>query len=72
MAIGAKNELRAPKGKYRVIGVDTFDGPTEDYLIGDYDSEDKAREACKDHGGVMNPTYCYDDTGKMVCNFGTP
>lgn len=69
---GPKNELKAPKGKFRVIGVDTFEGPTEDYLIGDYDDEDKAREICQEHGGTMNPCYCYDDTGKLICNFGTP
>ena len=63
--------LKAPKGKYRVIGVDTFEGPNADYLIGDYKSINKAMKAVDEHGGTMNPCYLYDDAGKLLYKRGT-
>ncbi len=33
---GKRRHLTAPKGKFRVIGVDTFEGPRADYLIDDF------------------------------------
>ena len=65
-----RNELKAPPGLYRVIGVDTFEGPTADYLIGDFASLQKAEKAAQDEGGEMNPCYVYDDKGKMAFEAG--
>jgi hypothetical protein len=62
---------KAPKGKFRVIGVDTFEGPTADYLIGDYDTLGKAVAACNTHGGTMNPCYVFDDRGINLHKAGT-
>ena len=70
--LGPKNKLKAPKGKFRVIGVDTFEGPTADYLIGDFPSLAEAQSAAKEHAGDMNPVYVYNDAGVMVFNAGKP
>lgn len=40
--------LKAPAGKFRVVGVDLFSH--EDYLKGDYASEAEAYEVADDHG----------------------
>ena len=64
-------KLKAPKRKFKVIGVDTFEGPTEDYLIGVYSSILKAIEVCNQHGGQMNICYVYDDKGSRLHQVGT-
>lgn len=64
-------ELWAPKNEYRVIGVDTFEGPFADYLIGDFLSKEDALEAVAKHGGEMNLVYCYDDQGTLIDKAGT-
>ena len=71
---GTHTRLVAPTGKYRVVGVDTFEGPTADYLIGDYNSLSEAKEACQEHGGQMNPCYVYSDSGsgEWIYSAGTP
>lgn len=68
----SQNELKAPQGKYRVIGVDTFESMDADYLIGDFESKEEALKVAEKRGGEMNPTYVYDDTGKEISGgFGT-
>jgi hypothetical protein len=58
--------LAAPVGMYRVIGVDTFEHPTEgDYLVGDFDTLEEAKRAADKTGGQANPVYVYDDKGKL-------
>lgn len=71
MAIASGIELRAPKGKFRVIGVDTFEGPTAEYHIGDYNTLGRATLACNIHGGTMNPCYVYDDRGVKLHSAGS-
>jgi hypothetical protein len=66
MSLVSERKLKAPKGKFRVVGVDTFAGPAEDYLIGDYNSVENARKVCTERGGTMNPCYVYDDSGKPL------
>jgi hypothetical protein len=63
--------LSAEPGKFRVVGVDTFEGLTADYLIGDYPTEKIAIDEAKKHGGEMNPVYVYDDTGDMKFRCGS-
>lgn len=65
------NKLKAPKGKFRVIGVDTFEAFDADYLIGDYNTPRGAIRVAKKKGKNMNPVYVYDDKGKLIANFGT-
>jgi hypothetical protein len=58
----------APKGKYRVIGVDTFDGG--DWLEGDFDTKEEAVLHAKARGGEMTKMYVYDDRGRYVSEAG--
>lgn len=55
---------KAPKGKFRLIGEDTFKIPPEDHLVGDYDSLKAATDAAKKQAGPMHPVLIFDDTGK--------
>jgi len=55
-------ELKAPPGKFRVVGVDTFDGT--DWIYGDYDTIEEATSLANSKGGEMLKTHVYDDAGK--------
>jgi hypothetical protein len=60
-------ELKAPMpGYFRVVGVDTFEGPTADYLIGDYGTLKKAQVMARQSRGKMTPVYVYDSDGNLV------
>lgn len=62
-------ELKAPFGKFRVIGVDTFD--YTDWIYGDYDTIEEAKQKAEDEGGIMLKTHVYDDAGKHVFEAGS-
>jgi hypothetical protein len=62
-------ELKAPEGKFRCVGVDTFDG--EDWVYGDYDTEEEAINMAKEKGDNMLKTHVYDDKGKHIFDAGT-
>ena len=70
-------ELRAPLGKFRVIGVDTFDGEDwiyfvgEDWIYGDYDTKEEAINLANEKGGNMLKTHVYDEKGKHIHEAGT-
>jgi hypothetical protein len=68
---GTRERLKAPRGMFRVVGVDTFEGPREDYLVGDYGSKAKALKVAKRHGGQMNPVHVYDDQGNSLAMYGS-
>lgn len=59
----------APKGKFRVIGVDTFDGG--DWVQGDFATRDEALACARSKGGEMTRMYVYDDMGRHLGNAGT-
>lgn len=59
----------APKGKFRVVGVDTFDGG--DWLEGDFDTLEKASEHADKKGGEMTVMHVYDDQGRHLHKAGT-
>lgn len=61
--------LKAPPGKYRVIGVDTFDGT--DWIEGDFDTEAEALKCAKKTGGEMLKAHVYDDKGTHIFDAGT-
>ncbi len=69
---GNRVELKAPAKKFREVGVDTFEGPFADYLIGDYYSLAGAEKAAKSEAGEMKPVYVCDDQAKMVFSAGNP
>lgn len=60
---------KAPTGKFRVIGVDTFDGG--DWLQGDCDTLDQAIALAKTKGGEMTKMHVYDDCGNHKFDAGT-
>lgn len=60
-------ELKAPKGKFRVVKVDTFD--RDDWVDGDYDTLNTAKENAI--GGEMLKAYVFDDVGCQLYNSGT-
>jgi len=60
--------LKAPIGKYRVVGVDTFSN--EDWIDGDFSTAAEAIERARSKGGVMLKTHVYDDTGLHIFQAG--
>jgi hypothetical protein len=61
--------LRAPQGKFRVVGVDTFD--RTDWVEGDFDTAEEALKRARLIGGTMLRTHVYDDTGRHIGEAGT-
>lgn len=59
----------APTGKFRVIGVDTFDGG--DWVSGDFASLEGAITHAALNAGEMTMMHIYDDRGHHVKNYGT-
>ena len=62
-------ELKAPKGKTRVVGVDLLDH--YDYLIGDYESADEAFRVADEHnkkrsGSMDDVYYVYNEIGRYI------
>jgi hypothetical protein len=62
-------ELKAPKGKTRIVGVDLFDH--DDYLVGDYGTPEEAFLIADNHnkkrsGSMDDVYYVYNDTGKYI------
>ena len=67
--INNREEQKATKGKFRVIGVDTFDH--DDWIKGDYDTFEEARAvADKYDNEEMIKMYIYDDMGKCLGEAG--
>lgn len=61
-------ELKAPEGKFRVVGVDTFDGT--DWVEADYDTKEAALQAARHRGGEMLKMHVYDDKGRHLGEAG--
>ena len=62
-------ELRAPKGKTRVVWVDLFDH--SDGVKGDYDNRDEAFSVADEYnkrrtGSMDTVYYVYDDEGRYI------
>ena len=62
-------ELKAPKGKYRVVGIDLF--ADERYLVGDYDTPEVAiKDTDKNNSERTCPMddiyYAYDENGVRI------
>lgn len=62
---------RAPEGKFRVIGVDTFDGT--DWVEGDFDTLAQAISRANEKASdtQMLKMYVYDDRGAYRYDDGT-
>ena len=64
-----RKSLKAPKGKYRVVLVDTFDGG--DCILLTTKFKQKALNLANDKGGSMTIVYVYDDKGRQIHKAGT-
>lgn len=64
----SRNDFKAPKGKFRVIGVDTFDGT--DWIDGDFKTKEEAFAKANSKGGEMLKTHVYDDKGNHLHDAG--
>lgn len=64
-----REEFKAPKGKFRVVGVDTFSH--EYWVYGDYNALQEATDFAKLKGSNMNMVYVYDDKGEYKFHAGT-
>ena len=67
------NETRkqAPKGQFRVIGIDMF--ANEDYYVGDFNTKEEALAKLKDknenayrQGSLPDKYYTYNDKGEYI------
>ncbi len=69
--IDEKFSRKAPAGKFRVVGVDTFDG--DDWVEGDFDTLEAAMTHVGEEtrGKQMLKMYVYNDQGQHVGNGGT-
>lgn len=61
--------LKAPDGKFRVLGVDLFDH--REYLVGDFDTAEHAFGAADSHnakrlGPMDDVYYVYNDKGRYL------
>lgn len=62
----------ATAGKFRVVGVDTFDrDPDSHWVYGEYDTLDEAIACANAHGAPMLKTHVYDDQGRHLHDAGT-
>lgn len=66
----SKDRRQAPTGKFRVMGVDTFD--RTDWVDGDFDTKDAAIAHAKERakGAVMMKLHVFDDLGNHVYEDG--
>jgi hypothetical protein len=67
--MAVNTELKAPKGEFRVVGVDLFSH--EDYLVGDYPKKEDAISVADGNNNRRTSSmddvyYVYDDEGQNV------
>lgn len=62
-------ELKAPAGKFRVVGRDTFDGT--EWVQNDCDTLEEALNLANKKGGTMLKMSVYDDKGTYRGEAGT-
>jgi hypothetical protein len=67
----SREELQAPKGKFRVIGVDVNEGATGNYQLGDFETLELAEILAKEKASVGHPIYIYSDKGQLVVRYGS-
>ena len=60
---------KAPPGKFRVVGVDTFDGT--DWCESDFATKEEAVRYAQGRGGPMLKMHVYNDEGVHVAQAGT-
>lgn len=61
-------DLKAPKGKFRVVGVDTFS--SENWVQGDFDKKEDAIDEADKRGASMLKMHVYDEQGSHLHESG--
>jgi hypothetical protein len=64
-------EKQAPKGKFRVIGVERLESALGHRLVGDYSSMEEALLVAHKNGEMLNPVSVYCDEGNMLFSAGS-
>ncbi len=64
-------ELQAPAGKFRVVGVDVKAAATANYHVGDFETLPMAQKVAKERACVGNPVYVNDDKSDLVARYGS-
>lgn len=61
----------APAGKFRIIGIDTFEG--EEWLQADVDTLDEAKRIIREKtaGEQILKMYVFDDAGTCLAGMGS-
>ena len=64
---------KAPPGKFRVLGVDSFANPPlgEPFVLCDCADRETAIQMARSHGGPFNPHYVYDENGTFIFDAGS-
>jgi hypothetical protein len=65
------NQLTAPTGKFRVLGIDVHVDSEAVYLIGDFDTLAHAKEAANRRAGTGSPVFIYNDQAKLIVRYGS-
>jgi len=68
--IGSKAELKAPPTRFRVIEVDLSE-QAGNFVVGDFETLEEAKEAANRRAQVGSPIYIYDDEGELVERYGS-
>lgn len=67
----SREELQAPKGKFRVIGVDVNEGATGIYQLGDFETLELAEKLATEKATIGNPIYIYNDRSQLIVRYGS-
>ena len=59
-----------PPGKFRVVGVDTFEGPTADWIEADFDTSEAAIAHANSRGRSMTTMHVYNDQHRHISEAG--
>lgn len=69
--VAKPEELQAPKGKFRVIGVDLKVAADANYHIGDFDTFSLAEQVAQEQACVGKPIYIYDENCQLLVRLGS-
>ena len=56
---------------FRALGVDLHVDTEAVYLIGDFDTLARAKEAAKRRAGTGSPTFIYNDKAELIVRYGS-
>lgn len=66
-----KEQLTAPRGQYRVLGVEIHTTSESVFSVGDFESLDAAKKAAEQKAGTGVPVFIYDDHGELIVRYGS-